>query len=170
MNGCCSSVSSRGAFVGVMVLVCAAWFPARAQWLATGSPMGGAVVSLATDSQFVYAGTTQGRVWRRPRSEFVTAIRVWPAPADELPGAMLLNYPNPCNASTMFRFTVARAGGVTLKLYDMLGRHVQTVVDRHLEAGEHQWPADLSILPTGIYLGVFNAVEVSATSRVVLIR
>ena len=170
MNGCCSSGSSRGAFVGVLVLVCAAWFPARAQWLATGDPMGGAVVSLAGDSHYVYAGTTQGKVWRRPRSEFVTAVRAWTAPASELPGATLLNYPNPCNASTLFRFTLARAGGATLRLYDMLGRHALTVLDRPLTAGEHQWPADLSSLPTGIYLAVFNAVEVSATSRVVLIR
>ena len=94
--------------------------------------MGGAVVSLAADSQYVYAGTTQGKVWRRPRSEFVTAVRVWTAPAGELPGATLLNYPNPCNASTLFRFTLARAGGATLRLYDMLGRLVLTVLDRPL--------------------------------------
>jgi hypothetical protein len=170
MNGCGSSGSSKWALVGVLVLTCAMWIPARSQWLATGAPMGGAVVSLATDSQYVYAGTTQGKVWRRPRSEFVTAVRVWTTPAGEVPRATLLNYPNPCNASTLFRCTLARAGGATLRLYDMLGRHVLTVLDRPLAAGEHQWPADLSSLPTGVYLAVFNAFEVSATSRVVLIR
>jgi hypothetical protein len=142
----------------------------QAQWLATGGSLGGSVVALAADSQFVYAGTTQGRVWRRPISDLVTGVSEWTTAVRETPAASLVNYPNPCNASTVFRFSLQEASRATLRLYDMLGRNVTTVLDLPLAAGAHQWSADLSALPTGVYLAVFSAGEIRVVHRVLLIR
>ncbi len=63
------------------------------------------------------------------------------------------NYPNPFNPSTNIEFDVARTGSVTLKIYDILGREITTLVDRVLPAGSYkiQWTADKQ-LASGVYI------------------
>lgn len=48
------------------------------------------------------------------------------------------NYPNPFNPSTNIRFQLQNPARVSLRIYDNLGRHVRTLVDRRIAAGEHQ--------------------------------
>ena len=141
-----------------------------AQWLSAGGPFGGSVVALASDSQYVYLGTTQGHVWRRPVSELVTGIRVLDPPPRQSPGVNLASYPNPCNASTVFTFSLPRASRATLVLYDILGRNVMTVLDRRLEAGSYQFPLEMTSLSSGIYVAVLNAGEIRVASRIALVR
>jgi hypothetical protein len=50
---------------------------------------------------------------------------------------LLANYPNPFNASTQISYTLAQPGTITLTIYDVLGRHVNTLVDDVQTAGEH---------------------------------
>ncbi|MDP2301449.1 MAG: M14 family zinc carboxypeptidase [Ignavibacteria bacterium] len=47
------------------------------------------------------------------------------------------NYPNPFNPSTMINFQLAKAGFVTLKIYDLLGREVTTLINKEMEPGKH---------------------------------
>jgi len=62
------------------------------------------------------------------------------------------NYPNPFNPTTSIEFTVPSDGRVTLKVYDMLGREVTTLVDREVTAGEFQQVTfDASKLASGVY-------------------
>ena len=65
---------------------------------------------------------------------------------------LLQNYPNPFNPSTTIRFDLAKSENVQLKIFNIHGREIQTLVDDVLAAGKHaiQWHADN--LPTGIYL------------------
>ncbi len=49
----------------------------------------------------------------------------------------LSNYPNPFNPSATIRFEVAAASQVTVAMYDLAGRHVRTLVDAPVAAGEH---------------------------------
>ena len=57
---------------------------------------------------------------------------------------LLANYPNPFNSSTTIRYTMPTAGLVTLDIYDILGRKVQTLLDNNQQAGEYRviWNAD----------------------------
>jgi hypothetical protein len=73
-----------------------------------------------------------------------------PALPDEF--ALLGNAPNPFRGATTFRLRLPAAVAVRLDVFDLLGRHVQSVVDRTLPAGEHhiRWvPAQV---PSGTYL------------------
>jgi hypothetical protein len=67
--------------------------------------------------------------------------------------ALLQNYPNPFNPVTTIEFMLADDGWVTLKVYDMLGREVETLVNAGLKAGIlHRAMFDASKLSTGMYL------------------
>ena len=62
------------------------------------------------------------------------------------------NYPNPFNPSTSISFTLQISGFTSLKIYDVLGREVATLVNENLEAGvHHQRMLDASKLSSGVY-------------------
>jgi hypothetical protein len=62
------------------------------------------------------------------------------------------NYPNPFNPSTTIPFTLGQRAHVRLKVFDMLGRHCGTVVDRELPAGIHFARFYVDDLPSGTYV------------------
>ncbi|MBN4056313.1 S8 family serine peptidase [Rhodothermus sp. AH-315-K08] len=66
--------------------------------------------------------------------------------------ALDVNYPNPFNPSTTFRYSIPGQTRVTLTVFDMLGREVARPVDEVQEQGAHSLTFDASELPTGMYL------------------
>ena len=62
------------------------------------------------------------------------------------------NYPNPFNPSTTIPFTLAERAHARLKVFDVLGRHCATLVDRELPAGVHYARFYVDDLPSGTYL------------------
>jgi hypothetical protein len=62
------------------------------------------------------------------------------------------NYPNPFNPSTKINYTVPQQSRVTIKVYDMLGREVATLVDENQPAGRYTVTFDGSALASGIYI------------------
>jgi Secretion system C-terminal sorting domain len=73
--------------------------------------------------------------------------------------ALYQNYPNPFNPLTNIGFRIAESGMVTLKVYDVLGREVSTIVEEYKSAGEYKIELNASLLPSGIY---FYRLSVSA--------
>lgn len=71
----------------------------------------------------------------------------------EIPGAIELsqNYPNPFNPNTNIRVTTPQAERVTLKVYDYMGREIQTLFDGNLNQGTHNFLFDASQLSSGVY-------------------
>jgi hypothetical protein len=65
--------------------------------------------------------------------------------------AISQNYPNPFNPSTVISFQLSAVSNVSLKVYDMLGREVMTLVDGMKEAGYYSATFDASRLASGIY-------------------
>ncbi|MBN1482162.1 T9SS C-terminal target domain-containing protein, partial [candidate division KSB1 bacterium] len=61
------------------------------------------------------------------------------------------NYPNPFNPVTTISYTIPATLPVTLRVYDMLGKEVQTIVDEKQTIGRHSVSFDGSFLPSGIY-------------------
>ncbi|MBX2989537.1 MAG: choice-of-anchor J domain-containing protein [Bacteroidetes bacterium] len=61
------------------------------------------------------------------------------------------NYPNPFNPSTTIRFSIPQNGEVELKVFDLLGHEVATLVSEHLESGLHQAHFNASNLASGVY-------------------
>ncbi|MFN0157555.1 MAG: T9SS type A sorting domain-containing protein [Bacteroidota bacterium] len=72
----------------------------------------------------------------------------------ELPSAFRLdqNCPNPFNPTTTIRFQIPNSSFVTLKIFDLLGREVATLVNDSQQPGEHSVTFDATSLPSGVYV------------------
>jgi hypothetical protein len=83
---------------------------------------------------------------------------------------LLQNYPNPFNAQTLIQYNLPGESDVSLTIFDILGRQVETLIDGYQTAGPHQviWNADNS--PSGIYFYRLKARDVIETKRMLLIR
>jgi hypothetical protein len=89
--------------------------------------------------------------------------------------ALFQNYPNPFNPSTEIRFQIPTAGFVQLKLYDVLGREVATLVNEWKEAGLYTITLDtrhssFAILPSGVYFYKITANQFVDTKKAVLLQ
>ncbi|HPM59955.1 MAG TPA: fibronectin type III domain-containing protein [bacterium] len=73
---------------------------------------------------------------------------------DESPGRYELaqNYPNPFNGSTIIAYQIPNPAHVSLKLYNLLGQDVRTLVDTQMAAGMHRVELDSRGLPSGLYI------------------
>lgn len=66
--------------------------------------------------------------------------------------ALLGNYPNPFNPSTVIRYRMSDPGSVRLAVYDLLGRQVAVLTDGNVPAGTHHVTFDATSLASGVYL------------------
>ncbi|HWP82394.1 MAG TPA: T9SS type A sorting domain-containing protein, partial [Bacteroidota bacterium] len=82
----------------------------------------------------------------------------------------LANFPNPFNPSTTIQFKVTNPGKVSLKVYDVLGREVATLVNEHKEAGLHAVQWDAGSLPSGMYFYRLEANGKSYVQKMLLVR
>ena len=67
------------------------------------------------------------------------------------------NYPNPFNSSTVFQFFVAENSFISLKIYNLLGEEVRTLISETYPAGYHQKIWNAVGLPNGIYYYLIEA-------------
>lgn len=95
-----------------------------------GADAGDDVRALALDGDFLYFVTGDAELVKYPAQCLPTAVE------GLLPPAMrLASHPNPFNPSTTLRFELARAGRASLRIYDLAGRRLRTLVDGVFAAG-----------------------------------
>ncbi|MDZ7304916.1 MAG: T9SS type A sorting domain-containing protein [candidate division KSB1 bacterium] len=100
------------------------------------------------------------------------SVGVESQPESDIPKVYALhqNYPNPFNPSTTFEFALPKASLVTLKIYDLLGNDVATLVAEKLPAGKHQCVWEAKGLASGVYLYRLEAGEFVQTRKLILLR
>ena len=98
--------------------------------------------------------------------------------SSEVPNEFKLeqNYPNPFNAVTSIKFSVpmdSRLRGndkVVLKVFDLLGKEVATLVNEYLQPGTYETTFDASMLTSGIYFYRLQTEKFSATKKLILLK
>ena len=84
--------------------------------------------------------------------------------------ALHQNYPNPFNPETNITFDLLEGGLTSVKVFDLMGREVVTLVNRDLNAGRHTISFDASGLPSGVYLYKLNVNGFEAQNRMLLLK
>ncbi len=92
------------------------------------------------------------------------------AGAQQMPDGLSENYPNPFNPSTNIGYNLSRSGHVTLKVYDILGREVTTLVNENESAGYHTAVFDASRLASGVYLYRLTAPGITQVKKMVVTK
>jgi hypothetical protein len=80
------------------------------------------------------------------------------------------NYPNPFNPSTTISFSLPKGSNVVLKIYDVLGREVATLLNGEKPAGNYEVNFDASKLSSGLYVYTINAGEFTSTKKMMLMK
>ena len=140
-----------------------------ATWTQRNEGLGNiSVWSLCILNNYLYAGTTGNGVFRRPLSE-ITGLQ---NTGTEIPSEFSLaqNYPNPFNPNTIIRFHLSVVGNVSLKVYDVMGRELQTLVNERLKPGTYETTFDGSDYPSGVYFYKLSVGDFTETKRMLLIK
>lgn len=80
------------------------------------------------------------------------------------------NYPNPFNPGTTIEFQLPQASEVTLQVYDIQGRLIETLLNMNMEAGNHQVTWEAADKPSGIYIYRLSTSSFNATRRMILLK
>jgi hypothetical protein len=136
------------------------------------------VLSLAISNNNVFAGIRYYCVFRRSLTEVIGIHNI----STEIPAEFSLsqNYPNPFNPTTKIKFEIpahlsfpnASIGNllVSLKIFDILGREVQTLVNESIKPGTYEASFDGSSLTSGVYFYRLTTEGFSETKKMILMK
>ena len=83
---------------------------------------------------------------------------------------LLQNYPNPFNPSSKISYSIAERGRVLLKVYDILGREITTLVNEEKPAGRYEVEFNANDLSSGIYFYRLQAGKFISTKKMILLK
>jgi hypothetical protein len=128
-----------------------------------------AVTSLIVYGKNLFAGTNGGGIWKRAVSEMATSVEGQTAARPTAFG-LYQNFPNPFNPTTTITFSLRSRSFVSVKVFDVMGSEVATVVDDELPAGIHSRHWEASGYPSGIYFYRMQAGSYSETKRLLILK
>ncbi|MCR4417254.1 MAG: T9SS type A sorting domain-containing protein [Ignavibacteria bacterium] len=147
----------------------------NAQWVQTNGPYGGDVQYFTISGTNLFARNIGSGVWRRSLTVMITSIERYSNEFFEQ-FSIFRNYPNSFKPNTCIRYqvTVGQYGilsyNVLLKVYDVLGREVRTLIDENLQPGSYEVTFDGSGLASGVFVYRLNAADFTETKRMLLLR
>lgn len=126
-----------------------------------------AVYSLALNNACIFAGTEDG-IWRLRYPGATTGVERY----QDAPSEFVLeqNYPNPFNPSTVIGYRLPAKSDVVLRVTDLLGREVATLVQQAQQAGRYEVKFDGSNVPSGVYFYMLQAGSYSVTKKLLLLK
>ena len=80
------------------------------------------------------------------------------------------NYPNPFNPATVIKYQIPKSGYVSLKIYDILGREITTLVNEQKTQGDYKVIFNAASLPSGVYFYKLKTAENTAVKKMILLK
>jgi photosystem II stability/assembly factor-like uncharacterized protein len=156
-------------------------------WAAHGTPASGAilyttnyganwVIDNNTNTWFdclwpdnnsqLYCGAGSGQVWYSTITSGIKQIN------KSVPDRFYLfqNYPNPFNPATNIRYQLTKSGNVTLKIFDINGKEVNTLLSERQSAGTYEIIWNAGVNPSGIYFYRLEAENLSQVRKMILVK
>ena len=95
-----------------------------------------------------------------------------PGEPNDVPKAFALqqNYPNPFNPTTTIQYSIARAGNVELKVYNLLGQEITTLFQGQQDAGTYSVVFDARNLSSGVYFYTLRSDNFVSTKSLLLVK
>lgn len=103
-----------------------------------------------------------------PELDITTEVKDGIAVVDEY--LLRQNYPNPFNPATTITYQIPESGNVTLKIYDVLGNEVATLVDGHQPQGLHNVVFDASRLASGVYMYKLQSKDFVSVKKMMVLK
>ncbi len=154
---------------GVIEYKFGAWYPAAATISGGSAPMDnemGFGINHNFDLEESANPIELSEVWG---TQVVTSVQ---QVGNTLPSSYQLsqNYPNPFNPTTVIKYSIPEAGKVTLRVYNMLGQEVVTIVNSQQAAGNYKATFDAGRLASGIYFYKLSAKNFNMTKKMMLLK
>lgn len=127
------------------------------------------VLSIGIKGGYIYVGTLDNGLWKCLLSEIIVSVN-----EESINQAnnfrLSQNYPNPFNPSTTISFSLPKKEFVTLKIYDVLGKEITTLVNEELNAGSYKNDWNAGNLASGIYFYRLQAGKYNETRKIMLLK
>jgi Secretion system C-terminal sorting domain len=154
----------------------------KAQIKISRNVFGNGIGNLTNGSQNIHSITGQTLTGISKNQIYTSEVGFWYAayrvvtevtnPQDLLPVIFELfqNYPNPFNPTTMIRYSIPQSSFVNLKVYDILGREVATLVNEEKQPGQYEIEFNAYQLFSGIYFYRLHAGSFIQAKKMILLK
>ncbi|MGA9292680.1 MAG: T9SS type A sorting domain-containing protein [Ignavibacteriaceae bacterium] len=134
-----------------------------------GFPYAPVISSIVVQDSIVFAGTWVEGVWSLSLSNILTDTyeKKYQIISEF---SFSQNYPNPFNPTTTITYSLPKNSFVTLKIYDLLGREVTTLVNEEKHSGSYKITWNAEDNPSGIYFYKLNAGGYSKVHKMILLK
>jgi hypothetical protein len=133
--------------------------PSLTSYMQNGTSPGGGVI---------YAGFGPSKIWFNG-SGILTEIEPVSGTVPES-FSLSQNYPNPFNPVTKINFTIPKNNLVTLKVYDISGKEVVTLINKFMNAGEYETTFDATQLSSGVYFYRISSGDFVDVKKMMLVK
>jgi hypothetical protein len=139
-------------------------------WYGKGQGLGNnTVYSLAIDEYYIYAAAGWNpSVYRRDLWEITDINKLTKINSDKF--SLSQNYPNPFNPSTNIKYQLANTKYVTLKIFDILGKEIATLVNEKQSPGTYEVSWEGSAYPSGVYFYKLISGDFTETKKMLMIK
>ncbi len=170
----------RYGIAAALLVLFACAVPASADYVISQSVIGSGGGAASGGSYSVIGTVGQPAIGITQGGSYIGEIGFWYQPGwiltgveeSDFPKSFSLgqNYPNPFNPVTTFAFSLPTESDVSIKLYDVTGRVVRTLIDEEMEPGFHQTVLHATGLPSGVYFARMVAGRFSETRKITLLK
>ncbi len=126
-------------------------------------------ISFGSDG-YLYVGTTVGSIFKTVLPEFTVGVPNFDGSILPTEYVLHQNYPNPFNPSTMISFDLPEATDVKLTIHDLIGRTIETLVDKHMQRGRYRFEWRATAYSTGVYFLRIESQTFKATKKLIYIK
>ncbi len=137
-------------------------------WINTNYPPGGWIYDVGLYGGYIFAPGPAGGVWMCSLANVLAVNDRF----SSMPSSYLLgdNYPNPFNPSTSISYRIPHRTHVLLRIYNLLGQLVTTLVDDEKQPGSYSVQWNAGNMPSGMYFYRIESGKFIATKKMLLIR